>query len=208
MPASKINPNSTMQEVLDNYPSAQRALFRRYHIGGCHSCGYEPQESLADVAQRHNITDINEVLAFIEEAEAIDQRIRINPKDVAEALKNGNGSKPRLIDVRTPEEFKLAHIEGSNLITEELAQEIYSWPKDTSIVFFCHHGQRSMDAAAYFAGHGYVNAKSMAGGIDAWSQEVDSQVPRYEVARDMNTGRPLLRPLREVVSKAEGCINP
>ncbi len=208
MPASKINPQSTMQDVLDNYPSAQRALFRRYHIGGCHSCGYEPQESLASVVQRHDITDIDEVLTFIEEAEQIDQRTRVSPKEVAEAMKNGNGQKPRVIDVRTPEEFKLAKIEGADLITEELAQEIYSWPKDTNIVFFCHHGQRSMDAAAYFAGHGYVNAKSMTGGIDAWSQEVDSKVPRYEIARDMATGRPALRPLRNVVSQAEGCVNP
>lgn len=195
-----------MQEVLDNYPSAQRALFRRYHIGGCHSCGYEPGDILGEVAARHNITDMDEVLSFIEEAEQIDQRIKISPKEVAEALKNG--AKPRVIDVRTPEEFKLAQIEGAELITEELAQEIHSWPKDTNIVFFCHHGNRSMDAASYFAGHGFTNAKSMTGGIDAWSQEVDSKVPRYEVARDMNTGRPTLRPLRTVVSQAEGCINP
>lgn len=206
MPATKITKLSTMQEVLDNYPSAQRALFRRYHIGGCHSCGYEPGDILGEVAARHNITDMDEVLSFIEEAEQIDQRIKISPKEVAEALKNG--AKPRVIDVRTPEEFKLAQIEGAELITEELAQEIHSWPKDTNIVFFCHHGNRSMDAASYFAGHGFTNAKSMTGGIDAWSQEVDSKVPRYEVARDMNTGRPTLRPLRTVVSQAEGCINP
>lgn len=205
MPASKITPQSTMQEVLDNYPSAQRALFRQYHIGGCHSCGYEPDDVLGEVVARHN-ADINEVLAFIEEAEQIDQKIKVSVKDVAEALKNGNA--PRLIDVRTPAEWELAHIEGSQLINEELAQQIYSWPKDTNIVFFCHHGQRSMDAASYFAGHGYVNARSMTGGIDAWSQEVDSKVPRYEVARDMGTGRPTLRPLRTVVSQAEGCINP
>ena len=205
MPEMKITANSTMQEVLDNYPSAQRALFQRYHIGGCHSCGYEPQDALVDVVGRHN-ADINEVLAFIEEAEQIDQKIKIGVKDVAEALKNGNA--PRLIDVRTPAEWELAHIEGSQLINEDLAQQIYSWPKDTNIVFFCHHGHRSMDAASYFAGHGFVNAKSMTGGIDAWSQEVDSKVPRYEVARDTATGRPTLRPLRTVVSQAEGCINP
>ncbi|HJT23795.1 MAG TPA: rhodanese-like domain-containing protein [bacterium] len=205
MPASKITAQSTMQEVLDNYPSAQRALFQRYHIGGCHSCGYEPTDVLVEVVGRHN-ADINEVLAFIEEAEQIDQKVKISPKEVAEALKNGH--KPRLIDVRTPDEFKLAKIEGADLISEDLAQEIYSWPKETPIVFFCHHGQRSMDAASYFAGHGFVNAKSMTGGIDAWSQEVDSKVPRYEVARDMTTGRPTLRPLRTVVSQAEGCVNP
>lgn len=205
MPATKVTANSTMQEVLDNYPSAQRALFRRYHIGGCHSCGYEPTDILGEVVARHNV-DIAEALAFIEEAEQIDQKIKISAKEVSEALKSGKA--PRLIDVRTPEEYKLAHIEGSELITEDLAQEIYSWPKETSIVFFCHHGNRSMDAAAYFAGHGYTNARSMTGGIDAWSQDVDAKVPRYEIARDMNTGRAMLKPLRTVVSQAEGCVTP
>lgn len=202
----KISERSTMQEVLDAYPSAQRALFRRYHIGGCHSCGYEPNDILQEVAAKHQITDMKEVLDFIEESEKLDQKMRISPKEVAEALKGDN--QPRLIDVRTPKEWEMAHIEGSKLINEELAQEIYSWPKDTPIVFLCHTGQRSVDAAAYFAGHGFVNAKSMNGGIDEWSRTVDERVPRYEVARDMTTGRPMLKPLRGVVSQAEGCVNP
>ncbi len=65
-----------------------------------------------------------------------------------------------------------------------------------------------MDAASYFAGHGFTNVRSLTGGIDAWSQSVDNKVPRYEIARDMTTGRPMLRPLRSVVSQAEGCVNP
>jgi rhodanese-related sulfurtransferase len=202
----KITKDSTMQEVLDAYPSAQRALFRKYHIGGCHSCGYEPNDILENVAQKHNITDMNEVLNFIEEAEQIDQRIKISPADVATAMKSA--TPPRLIDVRTPQEWEMAKIPGAQLITEELSYEIMSWPKDTPMVFHCHHGQRSMDAASYFAGHGFTNAKSMTGGIDAWSASVDPSVPRYEVARDMSTGRPRLQPLRTVVSKAEGCITP
>jgi hypothetical protein len=76
------------------------------------------------------------------------------------------------------------------------------------MVFFCHTGVRSMDAASYFAGHGFTNAKSMTGGIDAWSQTVDTSIPRYEAVRDMTTGRARLQPLRSVVSKAEGCVNP
>jgi rhodanese-related sulfurtransferase len=204
--STKITGKSTMQEVLEAYPSAQRALFRKYHIGGCHSCGYEPSDVLETVALKHNITDINEVLRFIEEAEAIDKRIQASPAEVAEAMKNGK--KPRLIDVRTPAEWELSKIPGAEIITEELSYEIMSWPKDTPMVFYCHHGQRSMDAAAYFTGHGFTNAKSMTGGIDAWSLAVDSSIPRYEAVRDMATGRPMLRPLRSVVSQAEGCMNP
>jgi rhodanese-related sulfurtransferase len=201
-----ITKRSTMQEVLDAYPSAQRALFQRYHIGGCHSCGYEPNEVLQDVAAKHQITDTDEILNFLEEAEKIDQRIKISPADVAVALKSAN--PPRLIDVRFPPEWETARIEGAVLMTEELSREVMGWPKDTPIVFYCHVGQRSMDAASYFAGHGYANTKSMTGGIDAWSQTVDPKVPRYEIARDPYSGRGKIQPLRSVVSQAEGCVNP
>jgi len=200
----KISQGSTMQEVLENYPSAQRALFQRYHIGGCHSCGYEMNETLGDVVGRKGI-DIQEVLGFIEEADEMDRRIQISPKETAEAMKDANA--PKLLDVRMPQEWDLAHIEGATLVDEKLVQEIMSWPKDTAMVFYCHTGRRSMDAASYFSGHGFKTAKSMPGGIEAWTQTVDSNVPRYEIERDMNTGRPVFVPLRSVVSQAKGCVS-
>ncbi len=200
---AKITGRSTMRQVLEAYPSAQRALFRRYHVGGCHSCGYQPEDTLEEVAHRHDIMDLDEVVRFIEEAEQIDRRIQVNGQDVAAALRSN--MSPRLVDVRTPEEWELARIEGAILISEELVEEMMSWPKDAPIVFYCHLGERSLDAASYFAGHGFGNARSMTGGIDAWSREVDPAVPRYEVTRDPFQGRAVLRPLRSVVSQAAGC---
>ena len=90
-------------------------------------------------------------------------------------------------------------------MTEAVAQVVMRWPKDTPIVFYCHLGQRSLDAASYFAGHGFTEVRSMTGGLDAWSLEVDPSVPRYEVARDPVGGGASLRPLRSAVSEAEGC---
>ncbi len=200
---AKITGRSSMREVLEAYPSAQRALFRRYHIGGCHSCGYQPEDTLEEVAHRHDIMDLDEVVRFVEDAEQIDRRIQVSVQDVAAALRSN--VPPRLVDVRTPEEWELARIEGATPISEELVQQMMSWPKDTPIVFHCHLGERSLDAVSYFAGHGFGNARSMTGGIDAWSREVDPAVPRYEVTRDPFEGRALLRPLRSVVSQAAGC---
>ena len=200
---AKITSRSTMREVLEAYPNAQRGLFRRYHIGGCHSCGYQPEDTLEEVANRHDIMDLDEVVRFIESVEQIDGRVQVSVQDVAAALRSA--TPPRLVDVRTPEEWQLARIEGAMLISEELAQEMMGWPKDTAIVFFCHLGERSLDAASYFAGHGFSNARSMTDGIDAWSLEVDPAVPRYEMASDSIQGRAVLRPLRSVVSQAAGC---
>ena len=47
-----------MREVLENFPGAQRALFRRYHIGGCSSCGFSPDETLAQVCARNGNLDV------------------------------------------------------------------------------------------------------------------------------------------------------
>ncbi len=204
MPATvKITKRSTMQEVLEVYPSAQRALFQRFHIGGCNSCGYEPGDILEEVAHSHKIKDLDEVINFIEEAEQADRSIQMSPGDVAAALQSD--TPPRLVDVRTLEEWELAQIQGATLNTEAFAREMMRGPKDTPIVFYCHMGQRSLDAASYFAGHGFINVHSMTGGIEAWSLEIDSSVPRYEIARDPVHGKATLRPLRSVVSQAAGC---
>lgn len=72
---ARITGRSTLQEVLEAYPSAQRALFQRYHIGGCNSCGYQPEDTLEQVAHGHNIDDLDEVIATIEDAEQIDRGI-------------------------------------------------------------------------------------------------------------------------------------
>jgi rhodanese-related sulfurtransferase len=87
-----------------------------------------------------------------------------------------------LVDIRTREEFEAVHIGGSVLFTEELMQQIPGWDRSKQVVFVCHHGIRSLDAAAYFAGHGMTNVRSMRGGIDAWSCDVDASLPRYELA--------------------------
>ena len=203
MTATTINAASTMREVLAAYPSAQRALFQRFHIGGCNSCGYEPGDLLGEIARSHKIKDLNEVIEFIEQAEQADQRMQMSPVDVAAALQSN--LPPRLVDVRTREEWELARIQGATLNTVELAQEMMRLPKDTPIVFHCHIGQRSLDAASYFAGHGFKNVRSMTGGIDAWSSEVDESIPRYEMGPDPTSDGTTFRLLRSVVSQEAGC---
>ena len=84
-----------------------------------------------------------------------------------------------LLDVRTPEERDIARIDGAQLLDAETAQAIEKLPKDTMLVFHCHHGGRSQAAAEHFRDHGFTNTHNMVGGIDAWSLEVDPKVPRY-----------------------------
>jgi rhodanese-related sulfurtransferase len=175
-----IDPNITMADLLRDYPGAQRALFQAYHIGGCSSCGFSPDETLIALCQRNENLPVEEVIDTILEAHEADQALQISPADLSERLKKGDALA--LVDVRSREEWDAVHLPESKFLTQELMQEILSqWPKDKEIVFICHHGMRSLDAAAFFAGHGFHKAKSMKGGIDAWSTEVDPNVARYHV---------------------------
>lgn len=166
----------TMQQVTTVFPSSQRALFQKYHVGGCSSCGFQPTDTLATVATNHGL-EVNEVVEHIKRSQEMERDLEITPRETADLLNQG---KIRLLDVRTPDEYAMACIPGSVLVDQSVAQEIMqSWPKDTAIVTLCHHGMRSLDAAAYLRGHGFNNTRSMTGGIDAWALQIDSAIPRY-----------------------------
>ena len=84
-----------------------------------------------------------------------------------------------LIDVRTPEEWERASIRGARLIDHELEQEILAMDRATPLVFQCHHGMRSLQAAEQFVRKGFRYVYNLQGGIDGWSTTVDPSVPRY-----------------------------
>jgi len=89
------------------------------------------------------------------------------------------GEEFELIDVRSPEERELAVIEGSRLLDRNTTAELEKLPADRRVIFYCHTGQRSQVAAQAFASNGHANVYNLMGGIDAWSTEIDPQVPRY-----------------------------
>lgn len=177
--AATLDPQLTMREVLAHFPGAQRALFRKYHIGGCSSCGFQPSETLAEVCARNGGLAVEEVAAHIVASHESDLAQQVSPAEAAELVKAG---KATLVDVRTREEFDAVHIPGATFFTQELMHTLGGWDREKLIIFVCHHGIRSMDAVAYFAGHGLENVRNLRGGIDAWSQEVDPALPRYELA--------------------------
>jgi rhodanese-related sulfurtransferase len=177
-----IGPESTMQEVLEQYPGAQRALFRRYHIGGCSSCAFSPTETLSQLCQRNNNLNVSEVLAHIESAHELDEKIFIRPSELAELLQRDSSVK--LLDVRSREEFDAVHLDGSLFMSQTTMKDVMSqWPRSTPFVIIDHQGKHGLDAAAYFLGHGFENVRCLRGGIDAWSEQIDPKLPRYKLER-------------------------
>ena len=91
--------------------------------------------------------------------------------------------KTVLIDVREPEEYALARIDGSVLIPMQTVpaelQKLEGMADEGDLLILCHHGVRSLQVAAWLQARGIENATSIAGGIDRWSMEIDPAVPRY-----------------------------
>lgn len=97
--------------------------------------------------------------------------------DLKAAIDAGNPME--ILDVRTPEERAIAAIPGAALLNEGEAARIEAMPRDTKLVLHCHHGGRSQQAAEQFVSLGFTQVFNVVGGIDAWSQEIDPDVPRY-----------------------------
>jgi len=100
----------------------------------------------------------------------------------ARDLQHERARKPNLllIDVREPLEAEIARIEGARLIPlRELPRRLSELPGHAEIVTHCHHGPRSLQAREILKGAGFAKVRSLSGGIDAWSREVDGAVPRY-----------------------------
>jgi len=89
------------------------------------------------------------------------------------------GGPLHLFDVRDAAEHERARIEGSRLLDQDTIAHIEALPRDEMIVFYCHFGPRSQAVAEHFRRKGYTNVHNLAGGVDAWSQEVDPAVTRY-----------------------------
>lgn len=104
----------------------------------------------------------------------------VSPRQVKTML--DAGADLVLLDCRTPREFAIARIAGAELTPlaeiESRLEELDAYA-DREVVTVCHHGVRSLGLTAMLREQGFASVRSMAGGIDRWSREVDPSVPRY-----------------------------
>lgn len=89
---------------------------------------------------------------------------------------------PQLIDCREPDEWDICRIEGATLIPMgEISSRLNELAdlREQELVVYCHHGSRSLRVAHWLRQQGFALTSSLAGGIDAWSEQIDPTVPRY-----------------------------
>jgi adenylyltransferase/sulfurtransferase len=103
----------------------------------------------------------------------------VTVQDMKQALENPKlGIK--VLDVREPDEYQLAHVEGVPLLPlSQLAQRLSELDPKQSYYIHCKAGSRSLQAVQFLRQHGFTSLKSVKGGIKAWSEEIDPNIPRY-----------------------------
>jgi monothiol glutaredoxin len=102
----------------------------------------------------------------------------IGPKDLKALIDQGKVG-PHFYDVRTERERAIAKIDGARQLDDQTLAEVEELSRETLLVFHCHSGNRSRAAAEHFLKLGFKSVYNLAGGIDAWSREIDPKIPRY-----------------------------
>lgn len=102
----------------------------------------------------------------------------LSPREVAVLLDRDD--PPLFVDVREPWERAIAALPDSlHLPMAEVPGRLAELPRDRDIVLYCHHGARSMQVGMWLRRQGYDRLANLDGGIDAWSQFEDPEIPRY-----------------------------
>ena len=104
--------------------------------------------------------------------------IQIAPQELKQKL--DQAAKVLVVDVREPWEAQVCTIEGAKLVPlNTLPANMALFAEAEEIVIYCHHGMRSLNAAAWLRSQGIDGARSLTGGIERWSTEIDPRMARY-----------------------------
>lgn len=135
----------------------------------CPVCGENP-----------TVTELIDYVQFcgLDPAEALEPTWEITPRQLKEKMDAGNGLV--LLDVREPQEWEIAHLEGARLIPQnDLPERLHELDSADEIVVYCHSGVRSARAVNLLRDAGFRRIKNLRGGISAWANTVDPNMPQY-----------------------------
>jgi len=104
--------------------------------------------------------------------------LEVTPAEVV--ARKESGPLPLLVDVREDWEWEYNRIpDAIHIPLSEIEFRHAELDKGVEIILYCHHGMRSLQAAIWLRQEGYEKARSLAGGIDRWADDVEPEMPRY-----------------------------
>ena len=104
----------------------------------------------------------------------------VSVRELATWLADEGRTKPQLVDVREPWEYRICRIEGSlSVPMQSIPARLAELDPERSVVCVCHHGGRSQQVAMFLSRQGFADVYNLAGGVDAWARQVDTAMPTY-----------------------------
>jgi rhodanese-related sulfurtransferase len=174
-----FNPDTPMTEVNKVLPEVHTLLFKKFHIGMPVS-GYQPDETIFTVCEKHG-KKVGEVMSLLNQEAGGKLSPSITPEELKSQIETGR-TDLSLFDIREKWEHDIAKIEGATLIARDNCENVLNTtPKDNEIVLIDWKGDRSPSFQKWLGGRGFTNVKCLDGGIDAWSERVNTRLARYDI---------------------------
>ncbi len=177
-----FNPDTLMTEVNQVLPEVHTLLFKNFHIG-MPVAGYQPDETIFTVCEKHD-KKIGEVLTLLNAEAGHKISPAISPEELQSLIESGR-TDLALLDIREKWEHDIAKIEGATLITRDSCEQVLkTTPKDREIVLIDWKGDRAPSFQKWLGDRGFTDVKCLAGGIDAWSEKVNTHLSRYDIDQE------------------------
>jgi rhodanese-related sulfurtransferase len=174
--------STPMKELNRQWPEAHTLLFKQFHIG-LPVDGYGDEETIGSICKSHNKSEV-EILSFLN-TEYLDKHIAvIKPEELDLKIQSGT-TNLALLDIRESWERDISKIEGSTFITRENCESIIeTLNKEKEIVLIDWKQDRSPSFLKWLRQKGFTNVRCLEGGIDAWTEKVNSHLNRYDIDED------------------------
>ncbi len=174
-----FNPDTRMTEVNKVLPEVHTLLFKKFHIGMPVS-GYKADETIFTVCEKHD-KKIGEVLALLNAEAGSKISPSLPPEELKSQIESGRTDLV-LLDIREKWEHDIAKIEGATLITRDTCESVLAaTPKEREIVLIDWKGDRAPSFQKWLGSRGFTNVKCLEGGIDAWSEKINTHLARYDI---------------------------
>jgi rhodanese-related sulfurtransferase len=173
-----IGEQSSLHEIATQYPHVYEFIERKY---GVKVDTEDKPLSLKEFVVKFGLPPAQILFMEVQLAARTQHFQELGAREAQAFLRQNPQTK--VLDVREDWERKICALPGAEPLSPQLLDEILTeCAKDVPLLLYCHHGIRSTDAATFLADRGFTRVYTLRGGIEAWSTEVDSSVPRYEGA--------------------------
>ena len=176
-----FTPDLAMDEANRILPEMHSLLFKQFHIGMPVS-KYKPEETIGSVCKAHNVPIQTALDALNKEFSEKNISI-ITCEELKKCIDAEN--KPVMLDIRESWERDISKIEGSHIINSENNEHVLgSFEKNREMVLIDWKQDRSPSFQKWLSQQGYTNVKCLEGGIDLWSEKIDTRLNRYDIDED------------------------